>query len=234
MGTELLMKDNESFAPSKLTGKRSSLKNVSFKVQMKPRKKSGTMTSVKRGPSKKTLLAVAALSCRKMTSWASRVVVDPVMKARQETAQKKSDQWIAKNICTCLVQELEDEVVARSVSGKLLEVVLTKAWYEIKLKKTWNWLEGDKELQKSVMMMIQREEEKSRLRLAEQKRVQRLSRKQEMVQLWSQRRKEKSDEEASLQESGVDHLAELVKCMTLMQEMECASEGWMTWQCEIG
>jgi hypothetical protein len=73
---------------------------------MKPRKIK-MMSTIKRGPSKKTLLAVAALGCKKLTSWAKAVVLDPVTKARQEIAQKKSDQWVAKKICKSLVQELE-------------------------------------------------------------------------------------------------------------------------------
>jgi hypothetical protein len=31
----------------------------------------------------------------------------------------------------------------------------------------------------------------------------------------------------------VEGIIDRLKCMTLMQEMECASEGWMTWQCEM-
>jgi hypothetical protein len=76
-------------------------------------------------------------------------------------------------------------VVARSVAGKLLELVVNDAWYDIKCKRTWDWLDGDKELQKSMMMMVQREEEKSRLMAPEKKKAKRLLRKQEM-----QRRKQ--------------------------------------------
>jgi hypothetical protein len=51
-----------------------------------------------------------------------------------------------------------------------------------------------------------------------------------MDKLWSHRRKQKVEREADLQQSGIEHLEELLKCMTVMQEMECASEGWMSWQ----
>jgi hypothetical protein len=56
------------------------LKGVSSKLNMKAKKKLSTSI---RGKNKKTLLAMAALTCRKLTSWTG-LVVDKETRARQE------------------------------------------------------------------------------------------------------------------------------------------------------
>ena len=203
------------------------LKGVSSKVKMKPKKKN--LSTNKRGPNKKTLLAMAALTCRKVTSWTG-MMVDTATKARQEAAKLKSSQWSAKNICGGLVKELVDTVAARSVTGNIMELVVNRTWWEIKCRTAWDWLEGDKALQNTMISRIQREEEESRLLLEEQKRLKRLANKEEKEQIWSQKRKEKRlTGAACLEESGMEQMTELLRCMTLMQEMEYAGGLWMTW-----
>ena len=192
-------------------------------------RKINTKTIQRRGPNKKTLLAKAALSCRKVTSWTG-LIVDPVAKARKEAAKRKSEQWSAKNICGGLVKELVDAVVMKSVTGNIMELVVNRAWWEIKCLRVWEWLEEDKALQKTVTKMIHRQEEEEKQRLVEEKKRGRLERKREKEMKWIVQRKErKLKEVVKEEESGLQEMTELLKCMTLMQELECASGMWMTW-----
>ena len=68
-------------------------------------------------------------------------MVDPVAKARKEAAKRKSEQWSAKNICGGFVKALVDAVVMKSVTGNILELVVNRAWWEIKCWQVWEWLE---------------------------------------------------------------------------------------------
>ena len=74
----------------------------------------------------KTLLAKAALSCRKVTSWVG-LPVDPVKTSRQEEAIKKTEHWLVINICGGLVNELVDTVAARSVTDNIVELVMSRS-----------------------------------------------------------------------------------------------------------
>ena len=79
--------------------------------------------------------------------------------------------------------ELVDGVQGVSVTGRILGQVMTRVWSRVKYNAVLGMLEGDKDLQKTVLMMIKKEELESRRVAEEARRTLRLDRKREKEQM---------------------------------------------------
>ena len=156
---------NEEIAPDKKTG--SKLTGVQKKNICKNKPASGIK---KKRMDKKLLLAMAAQGCRKMTSWIMMSTPDdPVTINRRTEASRKKDAWLTKRMVEELLLETVDMTPTVSVAGGLIDVLVERSWAEYKKKSAWSLLEKDKDLQKTIIRMIQEEEAEARRVWLEQK-----------------------------------------------------------------
>ena len=82
---------------------------------------------------------------------------------------------------------------------------------------------GDNSLQKTIVRRIQRAEKQKKIKRLEVDRLKELK--------WLERRKAANLQKLDSQDdNGLDMMTELMRCMTLMMELECSEGMWMTWQ----
>ena len=66
-------------------------------------------------PTRKTLLAMAALDCRKLTNWVNKLKpVDPVVQRKRRVAESKKESWTINFLCSGIVSELIDRIQAEA------------------------------------------------------------------------------------------------------------------------
>ena len=113
--------------------------------------------------------------------------------------------------------------------------MVDKAWERGKERGAWSWLQGNKALQKSIMVMIRDEEVEMRRLVEEKWRNQRLVRKAELELAWEGKRRRRLDDQALEQmetdpQPPEDILGELMRCLALVEDMEDGSSYWLKWQ----
>ena len=77
---------------------------------------------------------------------------------RKETAKAKSMAFKIGHMCRGIVEELVDGVSSNSAAGMILESVLRRSWWRIRLTEVWRLLEDDRNLQKAILKKIERQE----------------------------------------------------------------------------
>ena len=209
-----------------------------------PMKKKVVTKKVKKSRlSKKKQIAAVAARNQKMTSWLKdtrpEVIdmiwedvpdpVDPIVIVRREEAKRKKEHWLAKNMATELVLELCRKVEAESVSRMMMKAVVDRAWSRIKCNGAWSWLEGDLGLQKTIGKMIKKVELDTMKKIEDEKRVARLKRKEELELRWAAKRKSTPEDMDTQDDFAMDKLEEMMRCWSMMVELEDASSSWRTW-----
>ena len=112
-----------------------------------------------KNPTRKTLLAMAALNCRKLTNWVRKLGrEDPVVQKKRKEAEYKRELWTINFLCSGIVRELVDRVQAEAESRRVMLKIIDRAWDRVKVRSAWGWLKSDKSLQRSIMSMIRKED----------------------------------------------------------------------------
>ena len=124
----------------------------------------------KKKATKKELLAMASLGCKKITSWCRSVGQDDV-----NTHVLVDQQMSVAGAMDASVKELIMPVI---------EGLLDRAWVRFKYRMAWSWLEGDSNLQKTISKRLRKDEEGRQLRFKEQKKRSLLERQEAKKQEW--------------------------------------------------
>ena len=186
-------------------------------------------------PTRKTLLAMAALDCRKLTNWVNKIEpVDPLVQKKRRLAESKKESWTINFLCSGLVNELIDRIQAEAECSRVMMKLMDRAWNRVKLRGAWGWLKSDKALQRSIMAMIRDEDVEMRRQVEEERRRKRLERKAELELCWEAKKRSNLDNQVmevdSCSQPQEDNLSELMRCMSLVEEMEEGRSDWLEWQ----
>ena len=77
-------------------------------------------------------------------------MVDTDTIIRKEQAKMKQVQWMMKHDISTIMKELVDGVVARSAVDKVIEEVIYRSQWRVRINQVWRMLEDDCPLQEVV------------------------------------------------------------------------------------
>ena len=103
---------------------------------------------------------------------------------RKETAKAKSMAFKIGHMCRGIVEELVDGVSSNSAAGMILESVLRRSWWRIRLTEVRRLLEDDRNLQKAILKKIERHEKDDDYLLEVVEKEDRLERKKVARERW--------------------------------------------------
>ena len=137
------------------------------------------------------------------TDWPE--VEDPIKIMRIEMAKEKSRRSKISFMCKGIIDEMVNSVEARSEVNKIVDMVLDRSVWRIRIFEVWSLLEEDKNLQAVVMKKILRQEKEKREEMEAMARDERIGRRVVAKRKWWARQTEKE----------MVNLEEMMTCLTV-------------------
>ena len=132
-------------------------------------------------------------------------VEEPATVMRREVAKEKSRKSKVMFLCRNVVESVVDQINARSVVSRMLEQVMDRSVWRIRIGEVWRLLEEDKELQSVILKKVRRQEREVTEAV---ERSDRLERKLVAKDRWR----------TGYMERQMDNLEELMACLTVCRE----------------
>ena len=137
---------------------------------------------------------------------------------RKEIAKAKSRACRIGHMCRGMVNEIVDGVIPNSAVGKILESVMSRSWWRLRIEGVWRLIEDDKTLQKAIFKKMERQEKEKDCLLKAVEKEERLERRSAARGKWV-----RGNEERQLATLG-----EMMACLNMYTE-ELTKTDEMDW-----